>query len=220
MKLLTSPGVNPLRKNAFVIVVLCSAFVFSGCASVRRLDSTATSNAFDYLAYKDDALQSTHALKFSLEIPRGFQKIEPLHHQAVFNEHPFNVSVAGLIGEKTILAVHAEQVTDDSVFLDYSYMEAATLDGIDFYMKAQCLELPDSTINGAADLRYFKENGFDFHPAVYLKQYFRNAADGNSEYVLSYGRQVSDCTDKTITDIFKHAFNEELEQTVVLREIK
>jgi len=197
--------------------LLLTLTLFATCSSSIAQNIESDKNPeFEYLEFEDDVLKSTHDIKFSLKIPSGFSKIKPLNHKPTFNDHPFNVSTAALISEKTIIMVHAEKVTDSSGFLDYSYLKPASLGGFDFHMKESCTEITDEVLDEAVDVRYFQENGFNFRPAMYLKQYFLNT----SEYVLSYGKRVRDCSDKTISNTFKDDFNRELERTILLIETK
>lgn len=214
-RLTDSIDITSCMKYIFIIATLLLTQFLTGCTTKRA----APGDSFSYLTYDNDVLQSTHDIRFSLKIPEGYRPIAPLNHKATFNEHPFNVSVVGFIGNNRVIAVHAERVTDDYGFLDYSYLEPVRLSGIDFYMKAQCLELPEGVVEDTADLRYFKENGFNFYPNVYLKQFFYNSLDGNSEYILSYGARVADCAENTITDSFKSDIDKEIEGTIRLVKI-
>lgn len=201
--------------------LLLTIAIFTTCLTGIAQNIESENNPeFKYLEFEDDVLKSTHDIKFSLKIPDGFSKINPLNHKATFNDHPFNVSVAALISEKTIIMVHAEKVTDSSGFLDYSYLKPASLSGFDFHIRESCFEINEELLDDAVDVLYFQENGFNFYPAMYLKQYFLNTSDGNSEYVLSYGKRVCDCSDKTISDTFKNDFIRELERTILLTETK
>jgi len=209
---------NSLENFNFLLLTIA---IFTTCLTgiAQNTDSKKKSE-FSYLAFKDSAIVSTHAIKYSLKIPPGFSKIKPLNHKPTFNNHPFNVSVAALMREKYLIMVHAEKVTDDSGFLDYSYLESVKLNGLNFFMKEKCLELNDKIFEEAVDVRYIKENGFDFGAAIYLRQFFVNTSDGTYEYVLSYGERVCDCSEKTINDDFIKKFNHLLERTLVLTEFK
>ena len=57
------------------------------------------------------------------------------------------------------------------------------------------------------------------HPTIYLAQFFKNSADGNSEYVVTYGEQVSSCADSIITENFKVRFNKKLTQVIDLTKV-
>ena len=68
----------------------------AGDASARSADG------FQYLEYRANSLVSKHAIRIALAIPAGYRRVAPLNHRAIFNDHPFNVSVAGLIGDVTV----------------------------------------------------------------------------------------------------------------------
>ena len=111
--------------------LLLSLFLMS-CSSIHIKKKP---HEFRYLEFKNDTLKSTHAIQLSLKIPSGYRKIVPLNHKAIFNNHPFNVSIAALKRNENIIIVHAEKVTDSSGFLDYSYLKPVILSGINFFMK-------------------------------------------------------------------------------------
>ncbi|WP_271766214.1 hypothetical protein [Aquimarina algiphila] len=214
MKLLKNSLVTlNLLLFTIVIFIFCSTCVAQNTESEKKVD-------FNYLQFRDSEIISTHAIKYALQIPSGFSKIPPLNHKPTFNNHPFNVSVAALMKEKHLIIVHAEKVTDNSNFLDYSYMEPVKLNGLNFFMKENCLVLNKKIFKEAADIRYIKKNGFDFGVAIYLKQFFVNSPDKNYEYVLSYGERVCDCSEKTINDDFLKKFNKTLENNFILTQLK
>lgn len=203
-----------MQKITFILLLLLAqTFLFS------QENAEATTVDFTYLEFQEDRLLSTHDIQFELNIPEGFDRIDPLHHQAVFNEHPFNVSVAAIMKGDKLIIVHAEKVTDDSGFLDYSYMKPVTLHGHDFHMKENCLMINAQVLEGAKDVKYIHDNGFDFGKAIYLRQFFTNTADGNSEYVLSFGLRVKGCKSQYINDEFLDQFDKILEKSISLKRL-
>ncbi len=144
-----------------------------------------------FLKIEGNTVLAIHGLAFEIEIPKGFRAIAPTSYQARFHDHPFRVTVSALIKEDTIIAIHAERLEDQSGTLDYSYLEETTLSGFPFYTHTKRVDLDVNAVNSAADLRYFKENSFDFAPAIYLKQFFVTSIDGNAEYVLTIGKKIS-----------------------------
>lgn len=203
-------------RQGFALMIL----VISGCALQVDVEADAADvDEFDYLKFDGNSLLSTHDIKLAMRMPSEYKLIKPISYQAVFNEIRFNVSVAGFVKGKTLLFVSAEKLTDNGGHLDYSHFEPTELNGIKFYKRSKCAELTPDDIEAAADLRYLKENGYDFHPTIYLTHFFQNSADGNFEYVVVFGEQVSSCSDNIITDAFKVRFNNKLTQTIDLTKI-
>ncbi len=173
---------------------------------------------FSYLQLEAEVLKSTHQIDLSLKIPEGFSRTEDFNYRPIFNNHPFNVSTAAVYDNNRIIMVHAEALADSSGYLDYSYMNTINLHAIDFYTKETCLVITEELLSNAKDLQFFQSEGFDFYPAIYLKQFFLNTEDGNAEYVLSYGERVNDCSETTVNEPFKDLFLEKLKSTVVFEE--
>jgi len=208
-------------KSKSINLTLLSILLFFICHTSVAQNLTLDNNLeFSYAKFENGYIVTTHAIKYSLKIPLGFSKIDPYNYQAVFNDHPFNVSIATVKSEKILIMVSAEKVTDSSGILDYSYFKPVHLSGLDFYMKDDCVKLSEEIFEGATDLRYIKENGFDFGPAIYIRHFFTNTADGTYEYVLNYGELVCDCSDKTIDDKFMEKFNNVLKKNLVLTILK
>ncbi len=69
--------------------------------------------------------------------------------------------LAAFLGDSSFIMVHAETVTDNSGFLDYSYLDSTSLNGISFYKRVRCAEIWDEFIEEEHDIRFLNENGFD-----------------------------------------------------------
>ena len=202
-------------------LTLLSILLFFICSSSIAQNLTLDNNSeFSYAKFENGYIVTTHAIKYSLKIPLGFSKIDTYNYQAVFNSHPFNVSIATVTSEKILIMVSAEKVTDSSGILDYSHFKPVRLSGLDFYMKDDCVKLTEEIFEGATDLRYIKENGFDFGSAIYIRHFFKNTIDGTYEYVLNYGELVCDCSDKTIDNRFMREFNKKLIKNIDLTILK
>ena len=173
---------------------------------------------FQYLQFQGQQLQSVHSIKHNLPVPKGFRKTQIFNHKPTYNGHPFNVTTAGLHDADRIIMVHAEIVTDNSGFLDYSYMDSTRLDGLTFYSKETCLIITDEILSEAKDLKFFQGQGFNFLPAIYMKQFFKNSEDGNQEYVLSYAERVTDCSSTTISNCFKKRFRRRVNKTIEFKD--
>lgn len=185
-------------------------------SSIAHVSFAEDNEPFSYISVAVDTVRSTHALPYRLSVPAGFDLYGPHHYQAVFNEHPFNVSMVAMVKGSTAIVLHAEMVADSSGFLDYSYLEPANLSGIAFFKKEQCAEISATEVATAPDLNYMKEQGFDFAPATYLVQYFKNSEDGNSEIVLTYGQKLDSCTESLVTEAFKQSVASDVKALLLL----
>jgi len=184
------------------------------------LTSQVGAKEFQYLEYKDSKIVSTHGIGFSLDIPPSFRKLEPINYTAVFNELPFNVTVAAIINEGKFIMLSAERLTDNSGVLDYSYYRSVELSGYPFFLRENChqsLTLED--IASHKDVDHLQKNGFDLTKPTYISSFFMNSEDGNAEYIVHYGKNVSNCSEKTITEMFKKELSKEIEKHVDLRKL-
>lgn len=197
------------------LIIILIARVSGREAQAQEKVST---SKFQYLQFEGSSLNSVHAIRLTLDIPDGFKRTGFLNHSPVFHEHPFNVTAAAVYDSITIIMVHAEALGDSSGYLNYGYLEATRLNGIEFYSKDNCVEITEALLSDAKDLQFFQNEGFDFYPAVYLKQYFKTTDDGNAEFVLSYGERVCDCSETTINEAFKEQLISRLANAVNITE--
>lgn len=159
---------------------------------------------FDYLKVKGQMVESTHQIKYRLQVDKAFHLLGEYHHQPTYGGKMFNVSVAAYAKGESLLMIHAEAHTDGSGGLDYSNLKPDPINGISFNSREQCAvlaEIPDPY--SIPDLRFLRDKGFNPAPAMFLKQYLIASADGSAEYVLSYGRRVASCSNEVITPQFK-----------------
>lgn len=166
--------------------------------------------AFDYLRVKGRVVESTHRIKYRLQVDKSFHLLGEYHHQPTYGGKMFNVTVAAYAKGERLLMIHAEAHTDGSGGLDYSNLKPDPLNGISFNSREQCAvlaEIPDPY--SIPDLRFLIDKGFSPAPAVFLKQYLIASADGSAEYVLSYGRRVASCSNEVITPRFKSQIEQE-----------
>ncbi|HEX8494006.1 MAG TPA: hypothetical protein VF658_14265 [Pyrinomonadaceae bacterium] len=165
---------------------------------------------FDYLKVKGQTVESTHQIKYRLQVDKSFHLLGEYHHQPTYGGKMFNVSVAAYAKGESLLMIHAEAHTDGSGGLDYSNLKPDPLNGISFNSREQCAvlaEIPDPY--SIPDLRFLRDKGFSPAPAMFLKQYLIASADGSAEYVLSYGRRVASCDGEVITPQFKAQIEQE-----------
>lgn len=173
----------------FIVIFVIQGCSFFGSESpARKVNKEET-----YLRYYEDQLISMHGLNFGLKIPESYTAKPIINYDTNFNNHPFYVSFAPLISSDRFLSVHAEAVTDNSGYLNYSHLDEFKIDDILFYRKDQCVRLSTETVNSMNDLRYVKDLGFGFDSPVYLAQFFKHSFDGNKEYVLTFAQRVANC---------------------------
>ncbi len=209
---------NSLKLYRFILLSI--SFFFTYTTSIAQNTTPNNSSEFSYTKFEYGNIVTTHALKYTLKTPKGFTGITPYNFKAVYNKHPFNVSIATIISKDVFIMISAEKVTDSSGILDYSYHKPVRLSGEYFYMKDDCVPLTPEIMKEAKDLKYIEEKGFDFGSAIYIRHYFKNTSDGTYEYVLNYGERVSDCSAKTIDRKFMKRFNKKIIKSVNLTAIK
>ena len=195
-----------------IIVVLSLILSIQGC-SVHQNEAVVAHNNQEnpYLRYIGGELISTHGLNILFKIPEEYSTKPIISYEATFNNHPFYISFAPLVAKNRLIGVHAEAVTDNSGYLNYSHLDEYIIDNIVFYRKDRCVHLDENTVNSMDDLRYMQKVGFDFESPVYLAQFFKHSDDGNKEYVLTVARHVDDC-DKI--DGLKEALSAEIERII------
>jgi len=191
----------------------------AACAviSIVAVQALSYQNTFSYLKFEDESIRSVHGIEIELKIPHGFKKTSILNHQPKFHEHPFNVSTAAIYTDDIIIMMHAESVTDHSGFLNYSYLDSIQLAGIGFTTQERCVVISDELLKEARDLGFFQGEGFDFYPAIYMKQFFKTTQDGNYEVVLTYGERVCNCEVMNLDDKFETEFSQRLLQKVNIK---
>lgn len=177
-------------------------------------------NDFDYLEIKGQKVTSTHAARYQVKISRAFKPLGEFHHRPVYGEKQFNVSFAGFSDGRNLIMIHAETHTDGSGGLDYSKLEPAELGGLKFTSREQCAGAEDEKeLNENPQIRFLREKGYGVKPPFYLKQYFATDARGTAELVISYGKAVPSCGEKTITPEFRKQIEREAGETLALKKI-
>lgn len=163
-----------------------------------------------------NVLTTTHAAKYRIGLANSFKFLGELHHQAVYNDRGFDISMAVFSRGDDLLLIHAEKHTDGSGGLDYSHLEPAMLKDIPFTRRTQCAtEEDEEELNSNPQISYIRSKGFEFKLPFQLEQYFTTSRDGTSEIVISYGRAVNECSDSFGLDM-----RTELEKVVWLRELE
>lgn len=202
-------------KRLILVMIPLMCWAAEGEIAYHSVKST----SFNYLEYTEDSISSTHSIQLSLRIPPGFRRVDPSNHYLIFNDHPFNVSVAVLIREDSVIMVHAEKAADDSGILDYSSLPSGLISGMKFHTRSNCIEPSDALMEGHHDFRYLNQNGFESRPAIYLKQFMRNTEDLKSEYIVSYAKRVDGCSEEIISEQFKRDVDAEMQRLITLSKV-
>ncbi|WP_095012825.1 hypothetical protein [Tsuneonella mangrovi] len=151
---------------------------------------------FSYIAIGSNAIETTNALPMRITVSGDFRVAGPTSRHAVFNGHPFAVSLAAFLGQREAVIVHAEQVEDGSGASDYSDLPIDDWPTAGFHRREQCFELSAEDVAGDHDPAWLRDNGWDPKGGVALDQYFANTPDHNQEVVISLAVRGVDCADK------------------------
>lgn len=143
-----------------------------------------------------NAIETTHGLPYRIVSPPDFRLAGPVHRTDVFNEHPFEVSLAALIGHDEAVMVHAERVADASGASEYGNLPEAAWPSSEFRRRGMCVTLAPDDVEGEHDLEWLRDNGFDPTGALALEQSLLASSDHNEEIVLSLAVKVTDCSDE------------------------
>jgi hypothetical protein len=212
-------------KKIFVLLALI-VFIFVHELLAQTNDSILTakpaqSEKFDYLDARGNTLRSTHKVSLKLKVNKSFKFLGEFHHQPIYADKQFNVSLAAFAKDEAVILVHAETHTDGSGGLDYNNLTPAKLGKINFNFREQCVtaaEIPDPYVN--PELRFLRDKGFAVTLPLYLRQYFTTAPDGTAEYVLTYGKRVSACGVSTLTSEFKNQIDHDVRSLVKITKKK
>lgn len=102
------------------------AFVFS---LIVMLSGSISAN-HDYLKVKGHKIESTHQTRFELKVDKSYKFLGEFHHQPIYEEKQFNVSLAAFAKGDALVLIHAETHTDGSGGLDYSRLTPVVFSGI------------------------------------------------------------------------------------------
>lgn len=152
---------------------------------------------FSLLGFDRGVLITAHRLDYRIEASEAFTGVGPKHRRAVFDDVPFEISLAAFIRDDGAVMVHAERVADGSGASDYTHFPEADWPDGRFRLKPpECLELPPEAIDGEHDLEWLRDNGFLASGTLHLEQYFTSTADFNEELVISLLLKVDSCDDQ------------------------
>ena len=188
-------------------------FLFCGIASAD--------SKFDYLKVKGNTVKTTHQARYKIKINKSFKSLGELHHQPVYGEKQFNVSMAAFADGENIIMIHAETHTDKSGGLDYSNLKADSLNDLKFTSREQCAPVEaEAELSTNPQIKFLREKGYAVKLPFLLKQYFTTAEDGTAEVIISYGVPVSSCDESSMTGEFKAQIEKKLRESIRVKKYK
>lgn len=153
---------------------------------------------FNYISVTDNRIQTLHDIQIEVSATEGFRATKPKNRVDEFDGTPYNISLAALIGEDSVLMIHAETVADFSGASDYSNLPQAAWPDSTFRSRGpSCMEVPAEAIKGEHDLEWLQENGFEPIGTIVLEQFFASTEDHNTEIVLSILVHVESCGEES-----------------------
>jgi hypothetical protein len=171
---------------------------WSAIAATLLLASVASGAAtgFSFIEASPNALRTTHAIRLDIARPMGFRTARPTSRDAVFNGHPYKVTLAGFLGRDQAILLHAERVADRSGASNYERLPQADLPG--FRARTQCAAITAADAAEEHDLSWLTQHGWNPAGAsLAIRQYFRTTPDYNEEVVISLIAKVDRCDDET-----------------------
>lgn len=168
----------------FIIAVLIGLCV---CA-------TAEAAPRPLLIHHDGGFQSRNGLDVSISA-FGLRPTATETRREVFNTHPYVITLAGFIGEREAVLVHAEHVEDVSGASNYEDLPVAAWPERRFRQRDTCTTLSANDIAGEHDLEWLRSHGFDPQGPIVLAQSFLTTIDHNNELVISVVVKGVDCAD-------------------------
>ncbi|MGZ8345975.1 MAG: hypothetical protein ACXWUP_02560 [Allosphingosinicella sp.] len=172
------------------------AVLLAGCAATQA-EVPERTPAFRHLAVVDGRISTQNALRLTVVGDASLRATPATHREAVFGGHPFEVSMAALLGGDEAVMVHAERVADSSGRSNYDTLPAAGWPDSRFRLRSQCAALDRATVDEEHDLAFLDRHGWNPEGHLALEQYYVSTADHNQEVVISLIARVADCADET-----------------------
>lgn len=189
------------------------ALIFAGL-----FNAAAQKSKFDYVKIEKNSVKTTHQARYEIKIEKSFNSLGEFHHQPVYGEKQFNVSVAAFSDGADLILVHAETHTDGTGGLDYSNLSLASLDGLNFTSREQCAGAEDEAeMNANPQIKFIRSKNYNLSFPFYLKQFFTTSKDGKAEVVISYGRKIESC--ENISEDFKSRISKEIKNKIKVRKV-
>jgi hypothetical protein len=165
-------------------------YILTGCATPQQPPH---GSAFSHAQIRDGAIVTRHDLRLRVETGQGFRVTPVSNRVAQFGGHPYEVSLAALLGPGEAVMVHAERVADSSGASNYDDLPLAGWPDQRFRLRSMCAEIDASTAAQEHDLALLARNGWNPEGALALEQYLATTADHNQEVVVSLVVSVPGC---------------------------
>ena len=166
--------------------------LLGGCADAP-LASVTDPPAFSHLDSDGTRISTRQAIPLVISADGSMRVTPATHRLADFDGHPFEVSLAALVGSDEAVMVHAERVADSSGRSNYDSLPPAGWPDSRFRLRRQCATIDRETVQAEHDLAYLDRHGFDPVGNLALDQYFATSPDHNQEVVISIVARVADC---------------------------
>lgn len=175
---------------------LAPLLLLSGCTNAPPAGDLGPSRAaFRHLEAGEDVIVTRHFLPLRVSVP-SFRTTPESHRVAVFGGHPFEVSLAALLGENEAVMVHAERVADGSGAADYDDLPRATWPDERFGLRAMCAEIDREAAESEHDLDFLARHGWNPVGSLAIEQYLTNSPAHDQEAIVSLVVRVADCADE------------------------
>lgn len=183
---------TPMNPSRWLLPLL----LLSGCAAVPPpADTGRAAASFQHLVVRDDGIVTRNAIPLRVSAEPSFRATAASHRVAGFDGHPFEVSLAALLGEGEAVMVHAERVTDGSGASNYDNLPRAGWPDARFGLRAMCAAIDHATVESEHDLGFLARNGWNPEGSLALEQYLVSTPAHDQEVVISLVARVPGCAD-------------------------
>lgn len=174
------------------IKTTCTALLLAAFSNL----ATANNTNFQHLVIEDDALKSTHGLKYKIQADKPFKLIKPKHRKTTFtsNNNTFEISLSAFISPKATIMIHAETDANATGSANYTNKPLANWPNKSFRSSGPaCITVPKEEVKNEHDLSWLRSNGFEPSGNLMFAQYFATTDDFNHEVVVSVIVPVPSC---------------------------
>ena len=186
------PYGTPMNPGRWLLPLL----LLSGCAAAPPpAEAGRATPSFQHLAVRDDGIVTRNAIPLRVSAEPSFRATTASHRIAEFGGHPFEVSLAALLGEGEAVMVHAERVTDGSGASNYDNLPRAGWPDGRFGLRTMCAAIDHATVESEHDLGFLARNGWNPEGSLALEQFLANTPAHDQEVVVSLVARVPGCAD-------------------------